>query len=58
MEKNQLIANLKTMRKDCQAFVHRDECEFDDPWDVHDVHNWEAFVEIINDAIAYIGEKH
>ncbi len=58
MNKNKLIANLETMRRDCQEFVDRDECEFDDPWDVHDVHNWEAFVEIINDAIAYIGDKH
>lgn len=58
MNKNKLIANLEAMRDDCQEFIDRDEDSFDDPWDVHDVHNWEAFVEIINDAIAYIGEKH
>jgi len=52
--KAELLNDLQATIDDCQEFVDREPDDFDDPWDVHDVHNWEAIIEIIENAAKYI----
>lgn len=60
ISKENALERIAWIERDCSDFVEYIEngCqEFDDPWEVHDIHNWEAILESLSIIKEYIIEQ-